>query len=199
MIFSETENVLFDGMITSYSNTTFEATVDVYKDGINSQTVIANGTIDSKVQLTLQLTGTGYGNGDLTLDYEVAMNATPATHSRFIATALGWGGYTKTVSRDETMYMNADQADTNKFKGGATGDFACNYLDGIKKVPNAKRNIYALNFWSRETGNDTCDHEGVDFKGLVTIVDGGKYGVDGLMWFAASNGYFSNFSVLEDQ
>ena len=75
----------------------------------------------------------------------------------------------------------------------------CDYVNGTKDIPNSNVNIFVLRFDAVYKGGDTCDHVGIDYKGYATIVDGGIRGLDGLLWFAVTNGVNSNFSILTYQ
>ncbi len=200
MLFNEAENVLYEGNIQSYNGDSFSATVDIYKEGVNSQTVDAIGTIVNQTTVSLVLSGTGYGSGTIDLTYN-ALFERGATIARFVAESPynTWIGSTNTVSSGQIFGLRAD-VDSDEFRGGPTGTYRCTYANGIKTIPDTESNFYLLDFDVEHPGwGDTCDHVGSDYRGFATVVDGGGRGTDGIMWFAASNGVNSSFSVFEYQ
>jgi hypothetical protein len=198
MLFTEADNVLYDGHIQSYSEGSFSATVDLYKDGVNSQSVNATGTIVNQTTISLALTGTGYGTGTIDLIYN-ALFERAATQARFSASfPYIWLGDTHTVNSGQVFGLNAN-IDSNAFTGGPAGTNSCKYTNGIKTIPETEFNFYLLNFDVEDTLVPTCDHVGNDYQGFATVIDGGSRGTDGIMWFAASNGVNSSFSILEYQ
>ena len=53
--------------------------------------------------------------------------------------------------------------------------------------------MYFMDFDIVDYGFLNCDHIGTDYKGYSTVLE---IGAGGEMWFAATNGVNSNFSVL---
>jgi hypothetical protein len=50
-----------------------------------------------------------------------------------------------------------------------------------------------MSFDAENLGTPTCDHLGTDYKGYASIF---SVGLGGIMWFAATNGVNSTFSVM---
>jgi hypothetical protein len=199
MLFDEAENVLYDGQIQSYSGDSFSATVDIYKGGVNSQTVNATGTIVNQTTISLALNGTGYGDGSIVLTYN-ALFERGATQARFYAYFPRiWEGVTHTVSSGQIVGLYVNYIDSNTFEGGPAQTNSCEYTNGIKTIPSTESNLYLLNFDVEDTLYPTCDHVGSDYQGFATIIDGGSFyrNEDGIMWFAASNGVNSTFTVFD--
>ncbi|WP_444993993.1 hypothetical protein [Aliikangiella sp. IMCC44359] len=195
MIINETENVLYDGQIQSYNNTEFTATVAVYKDGVNSLQVDATGTITNQSTVSLVLGGTGYGSGTINLAFNVLFER-DATMERFVAAGLdSWAGLTSTVNQGQDIVLQA--LNDSEFMGGPNGTNECDYKSGIKEIPDPTFNLFTIGFDSTNGFvTETCDHIGEGYTGFVTIIDGGTRGTDGIMWFMATNGTNSTFSVL---
>ena len=76
MMISDTEDLFYDGTITSISGNDFAANVSVFKRGqpISSPSATISGTITEKSKITGTLTGTGAGNGTFTLQYAANNN-----------------------------------------------------------------------------------------------------------------------------
>jgi hypothetical protein len=198
MLFDEAQNVLYDGNILTYTGNDFTATVDVYKDGVNSQTVAATGSITNQTSFALTLTGDSadYGQGSINVVYDNGYE-TAATQARFkTESAHAWGGQSNSISQGYVFAFKAE-TDANVFTGGIkTAAKRCEYGNNGIGIPNNSVNIFVMNFDSEDTGNFNCDHVGINYKGYSAIFD---VGIDGVMWFAATNGINSTFSVLTYQ
>lgn len=214
IMFDETENVLYDGDIVSYEGNNFNAEFDVYKDGqlVAGDKVSATGTIDSQNSIAFTLSGTDYGSGTISADYNEAFTETPATNYRFSAEAIPslnvWVGSTNTITHGNHISLRApDAPDDNTFTLGTN---LCNYGStsnpGIKTFPeDTLYNLYDLDFDSEQAASALCDHDGIDYKGFATVLDDSSVtgkdssGTAGIMWFAATNGTYSTFTVFTYQ
>ncbi|MCP4322583.1 MAG: DUF5011 domain-containing protein, partial [Alteromonadales bacterium] len=210
VLFDEAERVLYDGNIVSYVGNDFTAEFDVYKNGmivggVGAGKVTATGTIDPQNNISFTLTGADYANGTIDVTYN-SLFTRPATQNRFAAGyPFTWGGLTNTVNVGQNFGLRAP-LDSDQFTGGPAGADRCNYDEGIKTIPDTSINLYQLNWDVQKAAGDPCDHEGTDFQGFATILDmptptAGKdgSGTDGIMWFAASNGEFSTFTIFTYQ
>ncbi len=198
-------SVLYDGQIESYAGTTFTAKVTVYYNGLNSpqqhSTTTATGTIDVMGKtVTLDLTGTGYGHGTISLTYS-NLYERDATYVRFKTGdyPFRWLGRTNTIAQADSHQLIYSNNDVEDFTSSTVLTPACTYVNA-KKNADSNFNVYSVAFNSENTGaSKNCDHIGVNFSGFATVVDGGMRGTDGIMWFMTTNGIFSNFSILEYQ
>lgn len=192
------ESVLYEGNILTYTGTDFTATVDVYKDGVKSQTVAAMGSIvNTTFLLTLNGDTADYGRGTINVNYDNAY-IIPATQARFKTEfAHAWVGQSNTMSQGYVFAFKAE-SDANVFTGGVkdNANNGCIYDNNAKFTPNASVNIFAMSFDTEDTGNSNCDHIGTNYKGFTTIFN---VGTGGVMWFAATNGIKSTFSLLTYQ
>ena len=198
MAFDVGNNVLYDGRIQTYNSVdgSFTASVTVYKDGVNNQQANASGTFVASTSLSVVFTGTAWGSGTLTLTYD-ALYERDATLARFGAESPAvWGGTINTVTAGTNMGIRASSTD-NTIGPANTSNPSCDYNNGIKTIPDSTVNIYQITFDVSQVL--TCNHVGTGYTGLSTIIDGGTRGTDGIMWFAASNGTHSNFSILAYQ
>jgi len=192
------ESVLYDGSILTYTGNEFTATVDVYKDGVNSQTVTATGSITNQSTFVLTLSGdtADYGKGNITVSYDGAY-LIPATQPRFkTESAQGWGGQYNTATQGNYLVFKAE-TDINVFSGKVidNANNGCIY-ENEKLGPNDSVNVFVMEFDTVDFGNSNCDHIGTGYKGYASIFN---VGVGGVMWFAATNGVNSTFSVLTYQ
>ena len=200
MAFDVGNNVLYDGRIQTYNSVdgSFTASVTVYKDGVNNQQANASGTFVASTSLSVVFTGTAWGSGTLTLTYD-ALYERDATLARFTAEFLnGWLGTINTMSSGTNMALQTPLGVTdNTFIGGTNNPANCNYDTATKMIPDSTVNVYQVAFNATQAVG--CNHIGTGYTGLSTIIDGGTRGTDGIMWFAASNGTHSNFSILAYQ
>ncbi|PKF61121.1 hypothetical protein CW745_12520 [Psychromonas sp. psych-6C06] len=193
------ENVLYDGRILSYEGQTFFAEVDVYKDGLFTETVDASGVIENQVSFTVTLAGPtqNYGQGVLTFDTSRdAEYQKDATYPRLLNDESLWYGKTNTLNQDKNnKYRLRQFPETPTMLKGFVGDFNRCRLSGQLTIPEPTVNIYNIDFTVTE--NTLCDHVGEGYKGFVTVVDEGVDRIeDGTMWFAVANGIYSNFANL---
>jgi hypothetical protein len=206
IMFDETENVLYDGDIVSYEGNNFNAEFDVYKDGqlVAGDKVSATGTIDSQNSIAFTLSGTDYGSGTIDAAYNDAFTVTPATNYRFsnensTAGFSYWGGETNSVVQGDGFSLTAPASeDDNTFYGTPT---SCEYDPAYKSISDDAINLYDLEFNVIPSGSSACNHEGDDFQGFATVLDDTSGGKDGageaaFMWFAATNGEFSTFTIF---
>jgi hypothetical protein len=189
------ESILYDGNILTYSDNDFTASVDVYKDGEKIMTVPATGSIVNQTSFVLTLAGdvAGYGQGSITVtydsDYEIL-----ATQARFKTEfARLWGGQSNSVNQGYPFALSAP-SDANVFTGGIKDNAKlCVYGNNGRFTTNTTVNIFTMSFDAENLGTPTCDHLGTDYKGYASIF---SVGLGGIMWFAATNGVNSTFSVM---
>jgi hypothetical protein len=204
IFFNEAENVLYDGKITDYTDTTFIASVDVYKDGVINSTVEATGTIANQTTIDLTMTGTGFGAGTINMIYHLdddgdAFYDRDATEARYSTVAVvAWFAVAgaNTVFQGHHLFVRGT-VDAADFLGSAEGGHECSY-NGTKTIPDNANNIYQMSFDVTKLGfGNNCDQLGTGFTGMMTLVDGGSLErfTDGTLWFAATNGTYATFGI----
>jgi hypothetical protein len=193
LMFDEAESVLYDGDIVSYEGNDFTAEFDVYEQGeLTSEQVSATGSILAQTSIAFTLSGTGYGNGSINATYNVAFTDTPSNAAFAASFPDVWSGETNTVNDIGQYFWLRAPVDDSTFRGGPTD---CSYATGIKTISDDTINLYDLDFDAENEGSATCDHAGEDYQGFATIIEG----TDDIMWFAATNGTYSTFTVLTYQ
>jgi hypothetical protein len=123
----------------------------------------------------------------------------PASNEKFYAEfPLIWLGDANTVNQGHVFGLRSPV--DGAFRGETGSPNRCSYVNAIKSIPKSTNNLYRLSFDAIHVGaNNTCDHVGTNYQGYAATIDGGTLArdVDGLMWFAATNGEFSVFTILE--
>ncbi len=85
IIFSASGHLLFDGQIATISSDDYTATVDVYEDGVLTQSDVAvTGIVSTQSQINGTISGTGNANGTFTLMFD-ALYSRAATAERIEA------------------------------------------------------------------------------------------------------------------
>ena len=201
LFFSETAtpHVLYDGTVTSITSDDYTATVDVYENGVKTQTAVA---VTGKVLTANKITGTigtagsaGNHNGTFTLNYD-SIYTRGATTARIEAIGVNKA----TGSTYGTLDLSAGYSfstDLNAVLNTFSGVIACTVVD-VYSIPDSSVNVYAFtNFSIVEPANNCPDtYEGTGYSGLFSVVDDGVGGTDNRIIIAYSNGTNSVFGFL---
>ena len=200
MVFSVLNHVLYDGTLTSVSSDDFTATLDVYENGVKTQTAVpASGKVLSANSIigTMGTVGNvGNHNGTFTLNYD-SIYERGATTARIEAT-----GFNKTTgptySSINSTTDNYDFRITGMLFGIASN--TCPSASEVYAIPDSTVNIYTIdNIDILDAGGDACPStvEGSGYSGLITVVDDGIGGTDNKIIIAYSNGTNSVFGILD--
>ncbi|RDH83867.1 MAG: hypothetical protein DIZ80_06955 [endosymbiont of Galathealinum brachiosum] len=199
IFFDETEAVLYQGTITSVSGSSLTATLDVYLNGakITASSVSATGTVTGESSLALDMTGTGFASGSLTLLFDPLYNR-GATMARLAADSFArWVGSAHTPTSTDihiVRILSEDDEAIFAFRGDTGTPSNCRY-EGVKSIPDAEKNIYLITSIDiTDPGTNNCDHIGTGYTGFFAVVDGTS--TDDTVLFAATNGTNSNFSIM---
>ncbi|MCP4487497.1 MAG: hypothetical protein GY820_09305 [Gammaproteobacteria bacterium] len=193
-MFSPGANVLYD--ITVNGSSSFTATVDVYEDGLNAQTVnIAGGVIDG-FQITGTLYGgTGFGTGSFDILFDVDNNE-GASLGRIEATgASRWSGNLYGIDVDDGKF-SSDSVGT--YTGGDLNIERCVFPNSAATlvIPDNNYNIYQLAHPVENQGIGTCavTYESTGHTGFASVVN--DTGIDDKLVFAFTNGEVALFSIM---
>jgi len=188
MFFDETASVLYDGQITDITGSDVTATADIYIDGLKVSSSTITGTVTSQSSMSLILTGTGFGEGTLSMTFDPLYNRGATIAKLVTIPPIAWIGDATTASVGTFI----DSPDDGSFTGGVGGGGISCLYDGTKSVPDATINIYQLTLIV--TDSTDCDHAGTGYTGFFAVVDGDF--ADDTVLFAASNGTNANFSIM---
>lgn len=206
MFFSVTANphVLYDGTITSITSDSFTAEVDVYENGVKTQTAVA---VTGQVRTSSFITGTigtagqpGNHNGTFSLIFNSAYNR-PATTDRAATWPINGGsGLWTAYGAPDLVNMEFQIRPDSSFIVTDTTGAGCSIFDNYT-IPDATVNIYQVdNFDIVDTasGGDDCidTYEGTGFSGMFSLVDDATDGVDSRFIVAYSNGTNSVFGLV---
>ena len=194
MLFSPSQNVLFD--ITAFTSTVndYTANVDVYVDGVKTtQTVTLTGTTDE-----MSITGTfdggsGLATGSFSIVFDVNNNVA-ATSDRILHP--GAGAWVGTIYGVDTDPNGSFRTDPNSL---ASGDYfiydntapSCATGSELMAIPDNQVNIYTLSH--RVQQNIDCQYLGVDYTGLTSVL---SINAVNTLVFAYANGTYSLFGVM---
>ncbi len=202
MFFSVTANphVLYDGTITSITSDDYTATVDVYENGVKTQTAVA---VTGKVLTATSITGTigtsgtaGNHNGTFSLTFDSVYNRAGTT-ARIEAT-----GFNKTTGTTYgTLNPISDRYDFRTDFSFGVASTTCDIINEVYAIPDTAINIYTIDNIDIVdlTGiSDLCldSYEGSGYSGLITVVDDGISGTDNRILIAYTNGTNSVFGLL---
>jgi len=190
MLFSPSQNILFN--ITSFDSTVndYTANADVYEAGVKTQTITLAGITDE-----MSITGTfdggsGLATGSFSIAFDMNNNV-GATLDRIQHTnAVYWAGIIYGVETDSD----------NGFIISSTGvysifDFTSPNCDTTKtavlSIPDEQVNIYGLAH--NVIQNDACQYISLNHTGFTSVLSINS--VDTIV-FAYANGDFSLFGVM---
>jgi len=182
MLFSPSQNVLFD--ITAFSAAVFAytATVDVYEAGVLTQTgVTLSGTTDEASISGTFASGAGLAVGGFNIVYDINNNI-GATLPRIEAVGVNsWSGnvYGKVNSSSGALSSNIS-GEYNLFDDNCTSTF-----NVLFNIPDAQLNIYELSHDVLDSGVAACQYISTGHTGFVSVISINS--VDTLV-FAYSNG-----------
>jgi len=197
MVFSALTHVLYDGTLTSVSSDDFTATLDVYENGVKTQSAVP---VSGKVLTANSITGTmgtvgsvGNHNGTFSLTYDSAYTR-DATTTRIEATGLNEATGT-TYGTLDLLGGHTFQTDL-AFSVLSTGASSCSIIDAYS-IPDSTVNIYSFNNMTIRAEASCLDsYEGTGYSGMASVIDDGVGGTDNRILIAYSNGTNSVFGVL---
>ena len=202
LFFSETgtPHVLYDGTITSITKNNYTATVNVYEDGVKTQTDVAvtgNVLTADNISGTIGVEGdVGNHNGTFSLTFNTKYNE-GATILR-ITQNIDGHEYTGNTYGTVNFPTTGIFVDTLQYAIQSTDGTVCGFLENYS-IPDSTVNIYAINnIEILDQGGNTCldTYEGIGYSGLVSLVDDSVDGVDSRILIAYTNGTNSVFGFL---
>ncbi|MDH5445585.1 MAG: hypothetical protein OEY52_08495 [Gammaproteobacteria bacterium] len=203
-VFSSTENVLYDGVVTSITGSDLIANAKVYHDGVFKESVNVIGFVLSEDKITLTLNGAGVGSGTINLIYDDVYKV-PATESR-INTGMDevnhWSGKTYTLKGEQGGGFLFDLLDMVDLVYGYEKPYldpSCDYQDdtpGAFSLPDSTKNIYEFKEFPVLEVAGGCTYKGTGFNGFATVVNTGL-GSDKGLWFVITNAEHSVFGVYD--
>lgn len=198
MFFSETANphVLYDGTVTSVSLDDYTATVDVYENGVKTQTGVA---VTGKVISATSITGTigtagdtGNHNGSFSLTYD-SVYERGATVERIEAT-----GFNQTTGATYSLINSVTDGYEIRtdFYFGVASSF-CPISGEVYAIPDSSVNIYTIdNIDINDSVVNDCLIKGSGYAGMASVIDDSVDGIDSRILIAYTNGTNSVFGLL---
>ena len=202
MFFSATANphVLYDGTITSVTNDDYTATVNVYENGVKTQSDVA---VTGKVVTANSITGTigtantaGNHNGSFSLTYD-SIYERGATAARIEADGPNAADGIVSGTLSLTAGYIFREVDSRMILNATSGITLCTVVD-VYAIPDSTKNVYTFNNVSITDPTVNCpdSYEGTGYSGLISVIDDGVGGTDNRMAIAYSNGTNSVFGLL---
>ena len=196
LIFSVSQNVVYDGTISNITLKAMTATADVYENGVRTQigkAVTGTVTTDSQIQ-TFTISGTGKGSATFDLTYNPEYKTSVATNPRINSEAPNeWAGSIQNLIATQTV-PNLEIFDTGtgspnySFQSVSTG-VQCAFA-GDTGIPNSAVNVYTFLEMRPTDGNINCTLSSTpDFTGYATVLSIG--GADDTLWYIVTNGTHS--------
>ena len=199
IFFDEAEAVLYDGNFSSLSDTSLKATVSLYKEGVKVSAANVTGMLVSESSLQLDMSGTGYALGSLTLSYNTELNNRGATMARLAGGGSSdrWIGdaHTPTTTERGNVRLRSANDEADFEISGDTGSPSQCIYNGMKSIPDATKNIYLIDSMGVTQFGFSCDHLGDGYTGFLSVVDGES--IDDTLLFAITNGLNANFSIMK--
>ena len=190
ILMSVSEVLLYDGTITSKDGSSYTASVDVYEDGVLfAGSVAATGTITTASSFTVNLTGTGAGNGSFTLTY--SLNNADSALSR-IDVLDGWRGpLNGEVSEPANTYISNSGALTRDYGFSSSMPILakCEVNTGSTVLPISGINVYAVTLKLSACTDPLVDG---DYTGFATT----QSVADDVLILTFTNGSYSASGVL---
>ncbi len=200
LIFSPSAHTLYDGRISDILSSSLTATADVYENGVKTQASISvTGTVITASQMTLELGGTGKGNGQVQLTYDDIYKR-GATNGRINSSSPNplWKGTIYSLMSNhitENFEKNDLSLNNYSFHSMDIPNTQCGY-EGEILIPSTTINIYTV-LQKRNVGSDygVCNvTTAPNYDGFSSVVDGANQ--DDTLWYAVTNGTHSVFAVL---
>ena len=198
LIFSASQNVVYDGTISKITLKDMAATTDVYIDGVKAQSGVAvTGTVttDSQIQ-TFTVSGTGKGSATIEFTYKSQYKSSVANDARIDARSPNqWKGnlYSSMVTQvvNNIAVFDTGQPD-HEYDGNSAG-VQCGYEGDFTRP--ATVNVYPT-VMVRVTNADTaCTVDtATSYSGLSTVVTVAT--TDDTLWYVLTNGTQSVFGVF---
>jgi hypothetical protein len=191
ILMSVSEVLLYDGTITSKDGSSYTATVDIYEDGVLlAGSVAATGTMTTASSFTVNLTGTGAGNGSFALTY--SMNNADSALSR-IDVVDGWSGPLNGAPNDIFTTYISDTGEFSRSHSGfpsitpVIGD--CEANSGGTVLPILDVNVYAVTLKLSACTDPLVDGDYTGFATTQTVADD-------VLVLTFTNGSYSASGVL---
>ena len=198
MLFSPSQNVLFD--ITAFNSTVndYTANADVYEAGFKTETITLAGTTDE-----MSITGTfdggsGLATGSFSIVFDVNNNVA-ATSERILHPGAGnWAGTIYGVEIDPRAALRTDpdlitSGDYTMFDYDSP---SCTTYEEVMTIPDEQINIYQLshNVSNRDLGDNVrCLYISTGHTGFTSVLS-----IDSVntLVFAYANGAISLFGIM---
>jgi len=193
MLFSPSQNILFN--ITSFDATVndYTANADVYEAGVKTQTITLAGTTDEMSITGTFAGGSGLATGSFSIAFDVNNNV-GATSDRILHPGAGnWAGTIYGVEVDSNA---AFRTNPNLLTSGDYGVFdydspSCDSSNEVMTIPNDQVNIYELSH--NITQNDACQYISNGHTGLTSVLSINSVNT---LVFAYANDTYSLFGVM---
>ena len=196
IMFSIDEHILVDGQISSINGSDFNATVDLYETGEMTQPNISvSGTVTSQSSISGTLNGTGVGSGNFNLTFDLLYNRGATTTRISAPIGNGWTGLVNmfTAGLATNNFETANSDTTYNFESTNSSSITCSH-NGTIAISDSTVNIYSL----QESISDAVSCDGsliaTDYSGFAAVVDG--VGTDDTLLYAVTNATHSVFAVL---
>jgi len=193
MLFSPSQNILFN--ITSFDSTVndYTANADVYEAGVKTQTITLAGTTDE-----MSITGTfdggsGLATGSFSIAFDVNNNV-GATSDRILHPgAFEWAGTIYGVEVDTSPALRTNPGslvndDYSLFDYNAP---SCRTENEVMAIPDNQVNIYSLSHDVIQREN--CGYISAGHTGLTSVL---SINAVNTLVFAYANGAYSLFGVM---
>ncbi len=199
IIFSASGHLLFDGQIATISSDDYTATVDVYEDGVLTQSDVAvTGIVSTQSQINGTISGTGNANGTFTLMFD-ALYSRAATAERIDTDApLNGVQYDKFGG---LVYSSMPGVGTDNFNVDALSIYFLISFTSSKDQckSNGTYNINDVNIYPLD---EVISHLGINciipitpnYTGFASLVDGTVE--DDTLIYAVANGTNAQFAIL---
>ncbi|MCP4276551.1 MAG: hypothetical protein GY779_09395 [Gammaproteobacteria bacterium] len=199
IIFSASGHLLFDGQIATISSDDYTATVDVYEDGVLTQSDVAvTGIVTTQSQINGTISGTGNANGTFTLMFD-ALYSRAATAERIDTDApLNGVPYDRFGG---PVYSSMPGVGTNDFGVSALGGYLLTSFtssrdqcgsDGTYNINDV--NIYPMDEVISQLGINCNMPISPNYTGFASLIDGTVE--DDTLLYAVTNGTNAQFAIL---
>jgi len=190
MMFSITQNVLYDIAFTMSSVTEFSGTANIYVNGAISQSGVGITGTTNDAQISVTMAGTGIASCTFDMLYDLNSNR-GATIARILApNPNDWQGSIYGQDNDNSADFSVDSSGVY-FGVDFTTPNACSYT-GTLDIPSAEANIYKL----AHNVDDaiSCLYISTGHTGFASVINGTS--IDNKLVYAFANGSISVFAVM---
>jgi hypothetical protein len=190
MMFSVTQNVLYDVVFTMTSETEFSGSANVYENGAVSQPGVTVTGTTNDAQISVTVSGTGLASGVFDMLYDINSNR-GATIARILApNPDDWQGSIYGQDNDNSADFSVDGSGVY-YGVDFTTPNACHYT-GILGLPPVDANIYFLEHDVDDTLS--CLYISTAHTGFASVINGTS--IDNKLVYAFANGSISVFAVM---